>query len=82
MFPRLTDFDPLVARIQFALGKLMPIGVDGEESPDSITTLITLAEIPVTSFFLCSLWMGEWSSNHWALPPMVAMRLVAIGSRI
>ena len=38
---------------------------------------MTLAETPLTSFFLNRGSTGELSSNHWALAEMVSARLVA-----
>jgi len=59
MLPKLTDFEPYSFLIHDELGKLIPIGVEGEASPDSTTTVITLAEIPTTFFFLYLLSIGE-----------------------
>ena len=59
MLPRLTDFEPCCVRIQSAFGRLMPIGVVGEQSPDSITTVITLPVMPLTSVFLCRSRIGD-----------------------
>ena len=42
MFPKLTDFDPKLDRIQLELGKLIPIGELGDTSPPSMATLTTL----------------------------------------
>ena len=42
MFPKLTDFDPKLDRIQLELGKLIPMGELGDTSPPSMATLTTL----------------------------------------
>ena len=41
-----------MVRIQFALGRLTPIGVLGDASPASPTTLTTLYVMPTTLLFL------------------------------
>ena len=42
MFPSETDLLPTSVRIQLAFGKLTPMGVEGEESPDSPATFTVL----------------------------------------
>src|SRR5688572_3041860 len=81
MLERLTDFEPCCARIHAEFGRLIPIGVAGEASPVSDTTMMALPVIPVTSAFLCSGMIGELSSNHCAYPAIAPMRLVASTSR-
>ena len=44
-----TDLLPYRSRIAWSLGRLIPIGVIGPQSPVSITTSIALAVIPRTS---------------------------------
>ena len=76
-----THTDPWrVLRIQSELGRLIPIGVVGAESPDSTMTVMAFAEIPLTSFFLCSGRIGELSSNHCASLAIASIRRVATGS--
>ena len=43
-----TDLLPYCSRIAWSLGRLMPIGVTGPESPVSMTTSMALAVMPVT----------------------------------
>ncbi len=74
MLAMVTDFDPYSFLIQSELGKFMPIGVAGYDSPPSIATLMTFAETPVASFFLKRGSTGEWSSNHWAWLLMISVR--------
>src|SRR5512139_4116038 len=80
MFSIVTDLEPYFLRIQLAFGRLMPIGVEGKQSPPSAAAVMTLAETPLTSFFLKQGSTGEWSSNHWALAEMVSARFVAARS--
>src|SRR2546426_1206399 len=49
--PRLTDLLPYFTRMSSGLGRLMPIGVIGPESPVSSTTWIAFAEMPLTFGF-------------------------------
>ncbi len=81
MLPRLTDFEPCCVRIQSEFGRLMPIGVAGDVSPDSITTVITRPVMPLTSAFLWRSKIGERSSNHCASLAIASMRFVATASR-
>ena len=81
MLARLTDFEPCCLRIQSAFGRLIPIGVAGAESPDSITTVMTRPVMPLTFAFLCRSRIGEWSSNHCASFAIASIRFVATGSR-
>ena len=53
------------------------MGVLGAASPASVTTVMTLAVMPTTFFFLCASIIGEWSSNHCADLASASMRLVA-----
>ena len=67
MFAMVTDFEPYSFLIQLELGRLIPIGVAGKQSPPMHATFITFAVTPFTSFFLNSFFTGELSSNHCAL---------------
>ena len=62
-----TDLLPCSSRTSWSLGRLMPIGVTGPESPVSITTSMALAVMPFTSGLRNSGSYGMWSSNHCAL---------------
>ena len=68
---------PYLALIQSALGRLMPMAVDGYSSPPSMAARTTCAVTPFTFSFLKRGSTGEWSSNHWALSLMVFVRFVA-----
>jgi len=57
---------PCRSRISWSLGRLMPIGVSGPESPTSTSTSIASAEIPSTCGFRYSCAHGMRSSNHCA----------------
>src|SRR5215469_15413750 len=61
-----TDLLPYCSRMLWSLGRLMPTGVTGPESPVSITTSIALAETPRTPCFLYLSSHGMRSSNHCA----------------
>ena len=50
---------PYCALIQSALGRFMPIAVEGYSSPPSIAAQITLAVTPLTVFFLNCEFTGE-----------------------
>ena len=52
MLPNETDLLPTSFLIQFALGRLTPIGVLGDASPASPATVTTLYVTPTTFFFL------------------------------
>jgi len=45
-----------------------------------MVAVMTLAETPLTSFFLYFASTGERSSNHWALAEMMSARFVAARS--
>ena len=68
---------PYSARIQSALGRLMPMAVEGYSSPPSIAASTTFAVTPFTSGFLNRSSTGLWSSNHCAWLLMVWVRRVA-----
>ena len=59
------------------MGRLTPLGMAGALSPAASTACTTRALMPTTFSFLKALVMGELSSNHWACPLSVRMRLVA-----
>src|SRR5215218_8198786 len=59
-----TDLLPYRSRTCWSLGRLMPIGVIGPQSPVSSTTSIALAVIPFTSGLRYAFNQGIWSSNQ------------------
>jgi hypothetical protein len=61
-----TDLLPWRSRISWSLGRLIPIGVIGPQSPVSTTTSMALAVMPRTSGLRYFGSHGMWSSNHCA----------------
>ncbi len=80
MFESATDLLPYRSRTDCSLGRLIPTGVMGPDSPVSITTSMARAVTPVTPGFRNAGSHGIRSSNHCASDAMRSMRAVLAAS--